>query len=316
MSIVAVIMALSSQSVELSEAQHTKALEYLSLQLSIRDVQELTKVLCQRNPDLLTTAVRDAVDAYTPMIRHVHQAVNLADTVWDFERFVTDMLKMSKSSGVKGEEKQPSVEDFVDLLHRHQTSSHKFLHQVAKNGKEVTSWWREYVHMAVAHFRRDKQPPASDAAVSSAASTPGDVRKALTEVFAKLPEVDQKAIRIELDVREKYLDELHTASAARISAVIKRTQSTPFGPGAFLARWQDLMDSTVITPDKAEGKVRYGATKSVKEEGRKDVDGAKNEAAGGGKADTVVAEKIPDVPSAEKTLEAFGKRFRELLAGE
>lgn len=96
MSIVAVILSLSDgpSAEDLTEAQHNNALEWLALQLGIRDRQEIVRVLCQRNPDHLTAAINNAADAYTPMIRQVHQAVNLADTMWDFERFVTDMLKM------------------------------------------------------------------------------------------------------------------------------------------------------------------------------------------------------------------------------
>jgi Mg2+ and Co2+ transporter CorA len=145
MSIVSVILAVSSVSSELTEVQHEKALEYLSLHLAIRDRQQIVKVLCQRNPDILTAAIRDAVDAYAPMIRLLHEAVNLSDTLWDFEQFLTDMLKVAQPAGVKGQEKLPSVEDFVDLLHRHQKSCHKFIHQFAKNGKEMAGWWRDYV---------------------------------------------------------------------------------------------------------------------------------------------------------------------------
>ncbi|KAK4541452.1 hypothetical protein LTR36_008053 [Oleoguttula mirabilis] len=302
MSIVAVIMAMSSHSVELSDAQHATALEYLALSLGVRDRQEIVKVLCRRNPDHLTSAVRDGVDAYTPMIRNVHQAVNLSDTVWDFEQFLTDMLKMSKPSGGKGQEKPPSVEDYVDLLHRHQQSCHKFLHQVAKNGKEVTGWWRDYVHMATAQFKREGKAN-------------GGAQNAMEKAFAQLPEDDQKAVKDELAVYEKYLDDLHAASATRISAVIKRTHSTPYGPGAYLARWQHLMDTTVITPAKQKGPLRYGGSKSVKEEGRKDVDG--NEA--GFMTEQQVAkavdEKTPDAPDVQRTLGLLGSRFREVLAG-
>lgn len=98
MSIVAVILSLSSLSVELSPPQHEKAMEYLSLQLAIRDRTEIVRVMCKRNPDILTAAVRQGVEAYTPMIRHVHQAVNLSDTLWDFERFLTDMLVRVQTS--------------------------------------------------------------------------------------------------------------------------------------------------------------------------------------------------------------------------
>lgn len=338
MSIVSVILALSSHSVELTETQHAKALEYLSLQLAIRDRQEIVRVLCHHNPDHLTTAVRDAVDAYTPMIRHVHQAVNLSDTVWDFERFTTDMLKMSKSSGPKGEEKPPTVEDYVDLLHRHMSSSHKFLHQVAKNGKEVTGWWREYVQLATAQFRRSDghhssspsptaatKPPNNtttttitsslQTATSSTATTPGAALRALQTHFTTLPAPDRAAITAELDAHATYLHDLHSASAARIAAVIRRTRSTPFGPGAYLARWQQLLDATPISPATAEGSVRYGGSRSVREAARRDVDGGEVEVkVDGGKGKGGKAEKMLKPPGVERTVGSFGKKFREVLA--
>nr|POE88074.1 uncharacterized protein CFP56_11303 [Quercus suber] len=298
MSIVAVILSLSSQSTELTEAQHTKALEYLSLNLAIRDRQEIVRVLCRRNPDHLTTAVRDGVDAYTPMIREVHKAVNLSDTVWDFERFTTDMLKMSKPSGPKGEEQPPSVEDYVDLLHRHQSSSHKFLHQVAKNGKEVTGWWKEYVLKAAAQFKRE--------------SDSSKLCRGLEDIFAELPEQDRKDVVQELNTYSKYLDDLHQASAARIGAVIKRTQKTPYGPGAYLARWQQLLDRTLITPATETGPIRCGASGGVKEEGRKDVDGS-NAKAGLEEQEKM---KMAEMPKMDLTLRLFRERFRGLLGVE
>ncbi|EMD00634.1 hypothetical protein BAUCODRAFT_40370, partial [Baudoinia panamericana UAMH 10762] len=257
MSIVTVIMATSSHSVEMTEIQHSNALEYLALHLGARDRDEIVRVLCRRSPDHLSALVREGVDAYTPMIRNVHQAVNLSDTVWDFERFVTDMLKMSKPSGAKGEEKPPSVENYVDLLHRHQSCSHKFIHQVAKNGKEVTAWWKEYVHLAAAQFKRDVKPPPTEAVVPEHAAA-GGAQKAIVSAFSDLSKDDQESVRKELDTWAKYLRDLHAASASRVRAVIKRTGSTPYGPGAYLARWQHLLDTTVITPGQPKGPVRYG----------------------------------------------------------
>ena len=314
-SIITVILSLSSESAELSDKQHAKALEYLSLTLAVRDRQEIVRVLCQRNPDHLTAAIRDGVDAYTPMIRDVHQAVNLSDTLWDFERFLTDMLKISKPQGKKGEEKPPTVEDFVDLLHRHQTSSHKFLHQVAKNSKPLMETWRQYVHAAASQFNANEKPPASASVVPDSVSSGGGAHKQLQEAFSKLNQEDQKTVKSELDGYDKYLTDLHTASAARISAVIKRTHSTPFGPGAFLARWQQLMDSTPVTPDKPQGPVRYGGSRSVQEAGRKDIDGQEVGFVGEDEAEKAVGEKTPQMPSIEKTVQLLGQRFREILGG-
>ena len=320
-SIITVLLSLSSQSPDLSEKQHAKALEYLSLTLAVRDRQEIVRVLCQRNPDHLTAAIRDGVDAYTPMIRDVHQAVNLSDTLWDFERFLTDMLKMSKPSGKKGEENPPTVEDFVDLLHRHQTSSHKFLHQVAKNSKPLMDTWKSYVRSAAAQFNAHTKPPTTASVVPYSVAS-GGAHKQLQEAFSALSQPDQQAVKTELEAYDKYLTALHTASAARISAVIKRTHSTPFGPGAFLARWQQLMDSTPVTPDKPQGPVRYGGSRSVKEAGRKDINGEeagfKGEEAGfkgEDEKEKEVGEKTPQMPSIGKTVELLGQRFREILGG-
>lgn len=317
MSIIAVILSLSSISKELSDAQHEKALEYLALLLAVRDRQEIVKVLCQRNPDILTAAVRDAVDAYTPMIRHIHQAVNLSDTLWDFERFVTDTLKIAKPTGPKGDEKPPSVEDFVDLLHRHQSSCHKFLHQFAKNGGEVTGWWKEYVHMAAAQFRSNEKPPPSESVVSDKVST-GGIKEALDAAFAELSQKDQTAIRKEVDAHTNYVEDLRLASAARVSAVIKRDQATPFGPGAYLARWQQLMDNTRITPAKAKGEVRYGASKSVKEETRKDIETGEDAGFVTEKdieeAEKSAVGKLPVAPKTDVTLRLLAPKFKDILA--
>lgn len=316
MSIVAVILSLSSsESVDdLTEAQHANALEWLALQLSIRDRQEIVRVLCQRNPDLLTSAVNNAATAYTPMIRQVHQAVNLADTMWDLERFVTDMLKMSKPSGPKGAEKPPTVEAYVDLLHRHQSSSHKFLHQVAKSEKEVLGWWVDYAHDVRSQFRNDQKPAPSKSVVSDDMAT-GGVQTSLGEHYSSLSPNDQDDVKQELDTYAAYVDALHKASAERIKSVIRKTQSTPYGPGAYLARWQNLLDDTMITPAKAKGEVRWGANKAVKEEGRKDIDGSSTGFVSEGDVEKMVDEKTPDAPKCSKVIELFGKRFREILGG-
>lgn len=316
-SIITVILSLSSQSTELPEKQHTTALEYLALTLAVRDRQEIVRVLCRSNPDHLTAAIRDGVDAYTPMIRDVHQAVNLSDTLWDFERFVTDMLKISKPQpgAKKGEEKPPSVEDFVDLLHRHQTSSHKFLHQVAKNSKPLMETWREYVHTAASQFNAHTKPPASASVVPDTLAS-GGAPSQLLKAYTSLPESQQREIQTELTAYNTYLTDLHTASAARVSAVIKRTNSTPYGPGAYLARWQALMDSTPVTPDKPQGPVRYGGSRSVKEAGRKDIDGQEAGFVGEDEAEKVVDEKTPEMPSVQRTVALLGEAFRGVLVGE
>ena len=299
-SIVSTILSLSGTGMEMTDVQHEKALEYLLLQLSIRDRTEIVRVLCKSNPDHLTTAIREAVTAYEPIIRQVHEAVDLSGTVWDFEQFMNDMIRMSKPA--KKDSKPPSVEDYVKLLHTHQASTHRFLHQVAKNGKEVTKWFKDFVIEASSNFRAADGPE----------KTP--IKDALQKSVEELKSEDQDAVRKELDSYSKYLDALHASSAARIKDVIANKTSTAYGPGAYLARWQDLLDSTEITPDKQTGPVRKGRNKEVKAEARKDVDGEKLESGVDlDKADKVVGEKTPDAPSMDTTLQLLSPQFRQIL---
>lgn len=309
MSIVSTILSLSSASPDLTEAQHTKALEYLSLSLSIRDRDEIIRVLCKHNPDHLTQAIRDAVSAYEPMIRQVHQAADLSATVGDVEAFINDMIKMSKQGKSDGKKtsvstQPPSVEDYVDLLHRHQGATHRFLHQVAKNGKEVTKWFQDYCHDAAKEFQVHESKEKEGKLLMDAVS----------ELLAPLSDEDRKRVMAEIDAHNAYLDTLHASSAARVRDVIAKKGATAYGPGAYLARWQGLLDSTPITPDKPQGPVRKGGSRGVKEEARKDVDGEVKDVGVGEKAaEKVVADKTPAAPGVELTVRLLGKRFRELL---
>lgn len=365
MSIVQTILAVSSTDAEMSEEQHSLALEYLSLKLSIRDRTQITNVLCHSNPDHLTQAIRDGVAAYEPIIRQVHQAVDLSDTVSDFQAFVHDMLKLCKSCkpGAGSEDAVPDVEDFVHLLHKHQNSCHKFLHQVTKNGPELSEWFREWCHGVAANFQRP-EPTKSD-------SLP--VADRMAAIFMELPEMYYKEpIRQELTYYAEYLKKIHEGSAARIREVIQHdissqqydspapsptksthhrlespipspialihrrhespaqsptrsthnnsrlaqsSRRTMYGPGAYLAKWQALLDTTEITPDKAFGPLRHGADISVRRESVKDVDGEVPDTAIGAEAqkESAVPTSPPDVVV---TLKVLGPKFKEMLTRE
>lgn len=309
MSIVEVIISLSAAESDMTEKQHTQALEYLSLQLALRDRKQIMEVLCNHKPDHLTEAIRGAVSAYDPMIRQVHQAVDLSATVGDLQVFMDAMIKLCKpsKSGTDGP-KPPSVEDFIKLLHDHQGASHRFMHQVSKNGKEVTQWFNDYAHEVSKNFQTD-----------STSSTPS-ISDGLGKAYSALPEQDQKTVRAEIDAHASYLTAIHDSSAARIRAVLSTSSaqsSTPYGPGAYLARWQNLLDSTLITPATAHGPVRRGGSGSVKAESSKDVDGEVPEDAAGGleasDKEKVVKDVTPEAPGTGETVRVLGSRFRELL---
>ena len=314
-SMVHVILKNNNVSAALSSQQHALLLEYLSLLLAVRDRHELIRILCHSTPDHLTQSVRDLVSAYEPMIRSVHNAVDLSETLYDFEVFLRDMIKLSKLPSDREKRRTaptPTVGDFVQLLKKHMYSSHKFLHQVAKNSTEVTKWFQDWANHAARQFQRHVDKEVTGGA--------GDLSEPLSDLWKSL-EARKRAELVQiLDAHAAYLSKLHAASSARLRSVVssptsshpalkplgsapgsrssspvpsklKNKKSEPrmrgdngslvesdgtiAGPGAFLARWQHLLDATLITPAEATGgKVRGGGFKSVLKASEKTIEGS------------------------------------------
>ena len=368
-SIVAAILQEMELEWRLTDLHHAHALEYLSIELSIRDRREIINVLCYSSPDYLTQSVRELVDAYEPVIRHMHNAINLSGTVGDAEYFIKDMIKLGKIQTDKhGHSTVPTVGDFIMLLRKHQFSSHTFIHQICKNGPEVTSWYLAWAKTAAWHFRREVE--TKDEATHGAA---GDLTEPLQDLFSQLPSEMQQQIVPILDQQNDFINAMHANSHARLETVLRsppskhpqiskifsssstassRPSSQPPsrssspapgpphhpdtgsasafkdstlpvpsvfsdpGPGAYLARWQDLLDKTPITPQSQEGRIRQASSKDVVNESAADVDGEKmvefeEEEARGQKIQVKGGGRKPDV---RVVVEALGEGFRRLLA--
>lgn len=288
------------------------------------------------------------------MIRNIHKAVDLSDTVYDFETFLGDMLKMSR---VQDESSIPTVGDFIALLKKHQYSCHKFIHQVCKNGKEITGWYLDWAKQAASHFRRNTD--RSDAKVRDA----GDLTEPLNDLFSKLSSKQQNKILPVLDQQIKYIDEMHASSHKRLEMALstppsknptiakivsssansrassrssspapneKGTQtpriassgpSSEPGPGAYLSRWKDLLDNTPITPLSPSGKVESASGKEVVKGSTKDAAReALLEIPDGKTGAEKVRERVTGEgskggkPDIRVVVEAMGQDFRALLA--
>ncbi|KAK5950284.1 hypothetical protein OHC33_008753 [Knufia fluminis] len=401
-SIVLMVLADAGKPSDMKEETHKLALDYLACKLSIRDRMEIVRVGCHSHPDHLTAMVRSLVNAYEPIIRHFHNAVDLSDTVADCQAFITDMLKVARIQppGKDGKTVVPSVGDFIQLLRKHQYSSHKFIHQLCKNGKEVTKWYLDWAKSVASKFQRESsfvdasesQNP-SEGNTSTDAESPrdaGDLTKPLKELFGALPADTRKEIISILDPMVLYVDEMHASSTTRLADVLHsaptaantnsslskvltskltlsrpssrassparaaapsskdaqaQTQNAPSsashnnpsevpkvssdpGPGAYLARWQDLLDSTPITALTAHGKPHHASDKVVVEKSAEDVDGGKTvefttrqktldsqkvkpSVPGGGTQGKKNVTKKPDV---KVVIDALGQDFRKLLA--
>ena len=273
----------------LNEHQHSVAMEYLSTYLSIRDREELTKVLCKSNPDVLTSTIRDAVAAMDPVIRDIHNAVDLSGTVTDAEAFITDLIKTAKpkKKGTKSRETSksrpsspsadpasildegasdaPTVEDFVTLLKKHAPSMHKFLHHVTKNAPQLAQDYLVYAKRIFSEFRVDDAAAKQEEKGEGGA---GNMTAPLHSLFETLGKEKQEELRGLLDQHEEHLQTLKSTSQTRLESIMRPSSSsssqskpsagTTHGPGMYLSRWNALLDSTLISPATIHGPMRKG----------------------------------------------------------
>jgi hypothetical protein len=288
-SIVAVILESADPAVDvesLSENQHSVAMEYFSTYLSIRDREELTKVSCKLQPDTMTAMVREIVTAMDPVIRAIHNAVDLSGTIQDTENFLTDLIKTSKPKRKGGRSRQPSresspapsapasiadqeasevptVEDYVQLLRKHAPSVHKFAHQVCKNAPDLANDYLVYAKRMFSEFKVDEHVKASEERGEGGA---GNMSAPLHAMFSSLPNEKQEELKKLLDDHENYLSQLKDTSLSRLQSIMQPSTSqskppsrgTTHGPGMYLSRWNSLLDSTLISPATAHGPVRRG----------------------------------------------------------
>ncbi|KAK3316565.1 PX-associated-domain-containing protein [Apodospora peruviana] len=181
-SIIAAIIGEAAAS-SLSKAQHAQCLEYFSATLAERDRQEITKVLCRQNPDLFTQAIRDLVASFEPMIRTIHERVDLREHVSSLEGFLTDFINTSKpkktatklsnnTTDAASDDSQedeafktraPSIEDYVGLLRRNRQLAYNLMHDVASKCPEIRNQFRDYAKDAIKVFASGQKlvPPAA-----------------------------------------------------------------------------------------------------------------------------------------------------------
>ncbi|KAL8792218.1 MAG: hypothetical protein Q9195_005174 [Heterodermia aff. obscurata] len=299
--------------IDMSEQQYKISLEYLALQLAIRDREEIVKVLCHHQPDLLTSSVEDLVKVYEPIIRALHNAIDLSAGMSDLHSFLHDLVEMSQLTGKNSEKQAISVEDYVRLLRKHQGSSHRFIHQALKNGKELHEWYLGYAKHAAARYRQrnnDVQPLNDTPEDGDAAA--GDLSKQLSDLCSALSDQDRTTVYSELDEHAEYLHSLNQESHRRLKMVVQNSgtekSEISYGPGTFLAKWQAYINATSITPATAEGEVRHGGSDSVQEATSVDVDGSKK-----GTSLPLRENTDPLPPNVGNTLRLLRPGFRELL---
>lgn len=298
----------------LSEAQHALCLEYYSALLSIRDRDAITKVLCRQPPDLFTKALKEATAAYNPMIRVVHERIDLGDHLQDLQEFISQFVRVTTPKGGHGN--TVTVEDYVKLLNDHKPLLHKFVHVVAKKCPEVWRDFREWSNASIVRFRQELTAATSE----EGGKKRSVMEEALTGLVAGLDDATRSSVLAAVDTHASYLATLKKGSDARLAQLAAQTgkgENAPagskdggWGPGIYLARWQDILDDTLITPgDVAQpAQVRRGAdVRHLTTQGKTGVAGGDLAAGQTAEAGQRTMPRAPDVEVVVRELgEAFG----------
>ena len=312
-SIASAVLATKPDLAELDEPQQKIALDYLSIQLAIRDREQLVKVLCHSSPDLFTSSIRSIVPAYDPIIRNLHNATDLSSGVSDFQAFLDDLIRVSTITGKGDDRKLPTVEDYCKLLQKHQGSSHRFIHQVLKNSKELSESYHEYALKAANAYKQDTTPQIDP---STGFASAGDFTAQLNTLFSTLPDADRTLALTEINAHATWLTQLTETSMTQMRSIITNLaqdkSETLKGPGMFLTRWQSLMDETPITPLTSKGGLRSGKSRSVVDATLVDTDG---EVKGDADIIEVGGAGLGNPPSTKETVRLLGEGFRDVLRG-
>jgi len=334
---------------QLSADHHRQLLEYYYALLAIRDREEITKSLCRQNPDLFTQAIRDLAAAFDHMIRAIHENVDLREHVTAAENFITDFINTSRpkkraSSSIPGtteasiETQAPSVEDYVGLLRRNRQSLYNWLHQIATQCPQVRDDFRAWCKDAVKVFRQNQRRASSlSVSMPNSEERPGSEVNArrrgaagalssnLQALFTSLPTATRGPVLAAIDVHATYLTSLETSSLERMQHILddmpggvlakenSQSKRSICGPGMFLARWQQLMDDTIVAPAIPNGPLRCGKdVKGLLTKG-KTVSPAARDGWNPAELARLAERDVPRPPDTGVVAEALGERFRKLV---
>ena len=193
------------------------------------------------------------VPAYEPIIRALHNATDLSEGLADLQSFMTDLIKLSKIDKKADRQNLPNVVDFYDLLKKHAPSSHKFVHQTLQNSNNLYEMYHDYAKEATEQYKKVLK-------IDTTGSAAGALTDRLQNAFSNLQSEDKIRIANELNGHAAYLADLVAQQTEKIDNVVKGVETGVFengmGPGIYLAKWQELMNSTVITPEKPQGSPR------------------------------------------------------------
>lgn len=349
-SMIAAIFASSSKPLKpLSPAQHAQCFEYYVALMAVHDREAIAKVICRQNPDLFTGLIRDAVGTFDHMIRSIHEKIDLREHVAAGEAFITDLLNTSKPKSPRKistsdpsqkplRTQAPSIEDYVALLRRNRHLLYNWLHQFASQCPSIRDEFRAWAKDTVRLFRQsqrspnpsirppDRPPAPTDTAHRGGAA--GALSSNLQLLYAALPNATKQPVLAAIDAHASYLTALERLSLDRMQRILddmpaggllavkqdtQASKASICGPGMFLARWQQLLDDAVVTPETPDGGLRRGKdVKGALAQG-KTVSAAVQDGWDPQRLAALAEGEVPVPPDVGAVVEALGGEFRGLV---
>lgn len=348
-SMIAAILSSSSKPLKpLTPTQHAQCFEYYVALMAVHDREAIAKVICRQNPDLFTGLIRDAVGTFDHMIRTIHEKIDLREHVAAGEAFITDLLNTSKPkpprkiSASDPSEKTlrtqaPSIEDYVALLRRNRHLLYNWLHQFASQCPSIRDEFRAWAKDTVKLFRQsqrspnpsttpDRPPVPTDTVCRSGAA--GALSSNLQLLYAAIPNATKQPVLSAIDAHASYLTALERLSLERMQRILddmpsggvlavdkdtRTARASICGPGMFLARWQQLLDDAVVTPETPDGGLRRGKdVKGALAQG-KTVSAAVQDGWDPQGLAALAEGEVPTSPDVGVVVEALGGEFRGLV---
>ncbi|KAI1330342.1 hypothetical protein F5Y16DRAFT_14871 [Xylariaceae sp. FL0255] len=309
----------------MTDQQHTTCLQYVAAKLAIRDREQITNVLCRSAPDLTTTIITEGIEAFEPMIRAIHKAVDLRKHVNAAEGFVADFIKSTRPKTSDSKEgnnspSAPSVEDFVKLLQRNRHLLWAYLHDFASGCPELRDIWKEWANETMKVFRQASNDGSGGDHEEDWRPDAGDMGPKLQSMFAEIPDTKKGKILSAIDAHAQYLSTQGDLSKARMASIIDnvhgRSPLSPAdmsGPGIYASRWQSLLDETLITPAEQKGPPRRGRDVKGLRATRK-LDTPTNSYTFESKTTQSHEGSSSHPPDASIVVEALGSQFRTMMA--
>lgn len=240
----------------LAEDQCEVASRYLSMCLAISDREKLIHIFCRSQPDLLTATIKSLVTAYEPIIRALHRAADLSDILSDLQTFLSELITLSTWNSEERDAKPPTVEEYYRLLEEHVPNLHKFLHQACRNSTGLKAWYQAYTMDALSAYQRIRGKSGEE-------SSAGDLTQFLETLMDTLSDKDKRSSIEELKHHRDHLSSLREISVSRFDTVVSNLAegraSSHFGPGMYLANWQEMMAQAVMIPGNFGQELQAGA---------------------------------------------------------